>query len=265
LKGNENTSRVGRAKKTNQQEADMPSLVCVGDDVVVADSTVRYLRRKRTPAQLPPTVIHTPDAAKGGGTILSPILGSPNDYQTDDDQTTSKKKHRSSYANNLDYSDEDNNFLLNDDELNDDALMIEYMDTKRKHSVNGNRQRHGNLILGGPECKNTANMTEDEKRKYRKTRKEYTDRQRIDRLKRDLEDTLPSDEFTGCCTPHLCTEAEVESNGLQVGHTFPMKDLLVMRIAEEANLRAIEFLTSRSDFLTVKCHGTRFNIGSSPL
>jgi hypothetical protein len=33
-----------------------------------------------------------------------------------------------------------------------------------------------------------------------------------------------------------------------------------MRIAEEANLRAIKFLTSRSDVLTVKCHGTRFNV-----
>ena len=276
-RGNENTSRVGRAKK-----AAMPSLVRVGadvadstvvgddvaandstvllDDVVAADSTARYPMRKRTPAQLPPSVIHTPHAAKGGGTILSPIVGSPDDDKTDDDDTHRKKKHRSKYANELDYSDKDNDFLLNDDDLNDETRLIEYMDTKRKGDLNGNRQRRGNLILGGPECRDTTNMTEDEKRQYRKTRKEYTDRLRIDRMKRDPEDTLPSDDFTGCCTPHLCTEAEVEFNGLQVGHTFPTKDLLVMRIAEEANLRAIEFLTSRSDVLTVKCHGTRFNV-----
>ena len=61
----------------------------------------------------------------------------------------------------------DNNFLLNDNELNDDdARLIEYMDIKRKGGLNGNRQRRGNLILGGPECRDrdTTNMTEDEKR-----------------------------------------------------------------------------------------------------
>jgi hypothetical protein len=113
--------------------------------------------------------------------ILSPILGSPDDDQTDDDHTASKNMHLSSYANDLDYSDEDNNFLLNNDELNNGALMIEYMDTKkRKYSVNGNRQRRGNLIWGGPECRDTTNMTEDEKRNYRKTHKEYMDQQRIE-------------------------------------------------------------------------------------
>jgi hypothetical protein len=33
---------------------------------------------------------------------------------------------------------------------------------------------------------------------------------------------------------------------------------LVMRIAEEANLCSIEYLTTRSDILTFKCIGIRF-------
>jgi hypothetical protein len=92
------SSCLGGAKKTNQQ-ADMPSLVGVGD-VVLADHESRYPRRKRTP----PTVIHTPDA-KGGGKNLSPIIGLPDDKDADDN--TSNKKHRSTYANDLDYSEQD--------------------------------------------------------------------------------------------------------------------------------------------------------------
>ena len=224
------------------------SLVGVGD-VVLADHKSQYPRRKRTP----PPVIHTPDV-KGGGKNLSPIIGSPDDKVANDN--TSNKKHRSTYANDLDYSDKDNDFLLNDKELNNDVLMIEYMDTKwRSKSTHRGR---GNLILGGPEYRDTTNMTEDEKRDYRKTRKDYTDKLRLARMRRDPEGTLPSDTFTGCRTPYLCTEAEVESAGLEVGHTFPTKDLLLMHIAEVVNLRGMEFLTSRSDVLTLGCHGTHF-------
>jgi hypothetical protein len=73
------------------------SLVGVGD-VVLADHKSQYPRRKRTP----PPVIHTPDV-KGGGKNLSPIIGSPDDKVANDN--TSNKKHRSTYANDLDYSD----------------------------------------------------------------------------------------------------------------------------------------------------------------
>ena len=47
-------------------------------------------------------------------------------------------------------------------------------------------------------------------------------------MRRDPEETLPSDTVTGCCTPHLRTEAEVESADLEVGNTFLTKDLLLM-------------------------------------
>ncbi len=129
------SSRLGGAKKTHQQ-ANMPSLVGMGD-VVLADHESWYPMRKRTP----PTVIHTPDA-KGEGKNLSPIIGSPDNEDADDN--TSNKKHQSTYANDLDYSNEDNDFLLNDEELNDDALMIEYMDTKRRSK--STHCGRGNLI-----------------------------------------------------------------------------------------------------------------------
>ena len=96
--------------------------------------------------------------------------------------------------------------------------MIEYMDTKRRSK--STHHGRGNLILGGPEYRDTTNMTDNEKRDYRKTRNDYTDKLRLARMRQDVEETLPSDTFTGCRTPHLRTEAEVESAGLEVGHTL---------------------------------------------
>ena len=128
------------------------------------------------------------------------------------------------------------------------------MDTKKK----GSGRRRGNLILGGPDQKDTSKMTEDERREYRKTRKEYTDRQRFERMRRDPLDFLPSDQFTGDCTPTLRTESEVQAAPLLVEHSFASKDILVLRVAEKANLRGIECSTTRSDILSFKCTGHRF-------
>jgi hypothetical protein len=128
------------------------------------------------------------------------------------------------------------------------------MDTKKKRSG----RRRGNLILGGPEQKDTSKMAEDKRREYQKTRKEYTDRQRFERMRRDPLDFLPSYQPTGDCMPTLCTESEVQSAPLLVGHSFASKDILVLRVAEEANLRGIKCSTTRSDILSFKCTGHRF-------
>jgi hypothetical protein len=45
---------------------------------------------------------------------------------------------------------------------------------------------------------------------------------------------------------------------LEVNHTFPDKEILVLFVAEEANLRGINFLCTRSDLRDFKCHGPRF-------
>jgi hypothetical protein len=51
---------------------------------------------------------------------------------------------------------------------------------------------------------------------------------------------------------------EVQNCRLEVSHTFPDKEILVMRVAEEANLRGINFVCSRSDLCDFKCTGPRF-------
>jgi hypothetical protein len=112
------------------------------------------------------------------------------------------------------------------------------------------------MIVGGPPQQDTRNMSEEEKKRYKAIRKVCTDGLRMERLKRVVGDTLPSDNFTGCLHPVLRTEVEVEAMRLEVGHSFTSKDKLFLRIAEEANLRGIEIHTTRSNTLAVaRCHG----------
>ena len=51
---------------------------------------------------------------------------------------------------------------------------------------------------------------------------------------------------------------DVQNCRLEVNHTFPDKEILVLRVAEEANLRGINFVCSRSDLRDFKCTGPRF-------
>ena len=52
--------------------------------------------------------------------------------------------------------------------------------------------------------------------------------------------------------------ADVHKCRLEVNHTFPDKEILVLRVAEEANLRGINFVCTRSDRREFKCTGPRF-------
>ncbi len=56
----------------------------------------------------------------------------------------------------------------------------------------------------------------------------------------------------------LRTMADVQKCRLEVNHTFPDKEVLVLRVAEEANLRGINFVCTRSDLRDFKCYGPRF-------
>ena len=52
--------------------------------------------------------------------------------------------------------------------------------------------------------------------------------------------------------------ADVHKCRLEVNHTFPDKEILVLCVAEEANLRGINFVCTRSDQREFKCTGPRF-------
>jgi hypothetical protein len=54
-------------------------------------------------------------------------------------------------------------------------------------------------------------------------------------------------EHSGVLTDLLRMMTEVQASPLLVGHTFPDKELLLLRMAEEANLSGCRVSSKRSD------------------
>ena len=88
-------------------------------------------------------------------------------------------------------------------------------------------------------------------------RKQITDGLRLKRLK-DQNKNFDVEGFSGCLTLGLRTMVDVQKCRLEVNHTFPDKEILVLRVAEEANLRGINFVCTQSDLHDFKCTGPRF-------
>ena len=116
-----------------------------------------------------------------------------------------------------------------------------------------------NLIPGGPNPPNCDGMTPDEavaaKKTYTIQRQKFREdcrRQRLGAAKGELFD---ESEYTGDVTPTMRPMAQVIDFHLKLGHTFPERDLVVLRIAEEANYRGILFQTEKSDELKLYCCG----------
>ena len=77
-------------------------------------------------------------------------------------------------------------------------------------------------------------------------RKQITDGLRLKRLK-DQNKNFDVEGFSGCLTLGLRTMVDVQKCRLEVNHTFPDKEILVLHVAKEANLRGINFVCVRSD------------------
>jgi len=51
---------------------------------------------------------------------------------------------------------------------------------------------------------------------------------------------------------------DIQKGRLEVNHTFPDKEMLLMRVAEEAILRGVNIFCSRSDLRNYTCTGSKF-------
>ena len=51
---------------------------------------------------------------------------------------------------------------------------------------------------------------------------------------------------------------DVQKGRLEVNHTFPDKEMLLMWVAEEANLQGVNLFCSRSDLRDYTCTGSKF-------
>ena len=61
--------------------------------------------------------------------------------------------------------------------------------------------------------------------------------------------------FTGNLSPTLRTMDQVRRERLRVGLTFPNQEIILLRVAEEANLRHLYFSTVKSDSAKLLCRG----------
>ena len=89
------------------------------------------------------------------------------------------------------------------------------------------------------------------KQEYKKMRKKITDGLRMKRLK-DQNNNFDPEAFSGCLKNGLRTMEDVQNCQLEVNHTFPDKEILVLHVAKEANLRGINFVCTRSDLRDFK-------------
>ena len=153
------------------------------------------------------------------------------------------------------HSDDDYDHLY-DDDIDEDEKRIENSDGNKRVKVGRGRV---NLIPGGPNPPNCDGMTPDEavaaKKAYSIERQKFREDRRRERLRAAKGELFDEKDYTGDVTPTLRPMVQVIDFHLKLGHTFPDRDLVVLRIAEEANYRGISFQTEKSDELKLYCRG----------
>ena len=117
------------------------------------------------------------------------------------------------------------------------------------------------LSGGGPERPDTSGMSEAAAKlalkAWRVERKAHNNK--VQRLRRKELRTTGNmgSNHTGNLDPQLRTMTSVESNPLLVDHTFPSKEILFIRIAEEANVSGNNVSVKRSDDFRVEVVGSK--------
>jgi hypothetical protein len=179
-----------------------------------------------------------------------------NDAEPEEEDDTERSESDISAAAGFDFSDDEDVLELHID--SDDDLFTSFPKNKLRK----------NMVLGGPQPPDPAGLMEDEYKKlyakYSKERKRYTDKKRNEAAKRIQECAggKPG-RYSGFCDGQLRPLTEVDSHPLITGHTFPAKDILHLRIAEEAMHRGIVTKVVRSDVTNFVVIGADFYVRAS--
>ena len=172
-----------------------------------------------------------------------------------------KKSHLSSKG-----TDDDDDFIADGLIFSDDEDFLidvdsESEDERLRSSFPKDRSRKP-LIPGGPQPPVLSNYPESEQgavwAKYVKERKKYVDSERHKRLKGNKSVTKNVSYLCGDQTEQLRVMSAVEKTPLSEGDIFKSKDVLALRIAEEANLRGISTRVQRSDVFNFTVVGINF-------
>ena len=164
--------------------------------------------------------------------------------------------------------DEDDDYILGGLIFSDDEDFLvdvdsESEDERLRSSFPKDRTRK-TIIPGGPQPPDLSNYPESEHSsvwgKYVKARKKFVDDERHKRLKTQKSMTNEGNRLSGDQTEQLRPMAEVEKSRLIVGNVFRSKDVVKLRIAEEANLRGISTRAQRSDVMNLTVVGINFYV-----
>ena len=162
----------------------------------------------------------------------------------------------------MDYSssDDDNNNLRFDADL-EEFKLVDFSDPNRGKKTPVDRRRYKD----GPSPPDYSVMSEVEKKiskeAYDIDRRKWIDQRRKKRVKSVAEVEIV---WTGVCTSTLRTMNDVENGTrLAVGQTFPTRDLITLRTAEEANLRGIYVTILKSSKFTFCSSGVGFYVSAT--
>ncbi len=145
-----------------------------------------------------------------------------------------------------------------DDELFEDDVKEEDL-SYYCSSFQGKRGHK--LSEGGQPKPDTTNMTTAESdmalAEWRIIQKAHTDKkQRLLRMESEIKTSAIDQTYTGVLNDQLRTMTDVESSPLMLDHTFPTKEVLLLRITEEANLSGCHVSSKRSDDYRVQVVGS---------
>ncbi len=202
-------------------------------------------------------VIDSPIAA-AASTLVYQLAYGDGSASYDDQEDEEVDDHLS----NLDYSVPEG-LVFSDDE---DALRIEPdSDNMLFWSLfPKDTSRTKNFVLGGPQPPDLSNYPKGERQEvwlaYKKKRKAYNDKEPYKRAKMAQESGLNATVYSGCNNDQLRMMNNVKSGLLLVGHSFSTKDILHLRVAEEANLQGIVMKVCRSNDQNFTASGVNFYV-----
>ena len=93
------------------------------------------------------------------------------------------------------------------------------------------------------------------KQTYLTQRKKFRDRLQRESLQAGKGSAFKDNDYSGDLTPTLRTMTAVSLSRLKLGQNFPERDIITLRIAEEANYRGILFHTNKSNAMKMYCRG----------
>ena len=197
---------------------------------------------------------------------LPPPLAHGDDYDDynecgEDDCSPVVKSNPNGLLYSSDDDDDDDDTFKFDADLEDFPLE-DYADPNKEAKLPGKRRLRYD---DGPQPRDYSKMPpadrSDAEAEDTKNRRKWLAKQRRGRM---LNESAHVVNFTGIVHASLCTMHNVElGTRLQVGQTFPSSKIIILRCAEEANLRGIRLTTLKSDKFMYKTEGLHFRVHAS--